>query len=435
LAGETPLPGFKSVSTDVITKQVYNTTIRDNSGFPAKGNPKFESNWTVDTTDPNYWWRRRHGQIVNNSYQNVKTEIHQTVCDATFSRYQLDSNGVVVSGNDTTYYNYPAEWFSQNLLDLGVPVINTAYLGDICVSKLHARLSAAPMQLLVSLGELKQTVSLCGALLSKAAQAGKFLQKTFRSNAFRNQNRDTVMRILNNPKSLLGSGLKAGSKTLFKAAKPASKQWLQYRYGIRQLYYDYSSAAKALRSLNKPQRVRYTVNESDTDSASDEISGLAWYEMANSKSYRTATRSVFCSAGAIVRPKTNVGQIQAFGLDEIMQAAWDLTTFSFIVDWFINIGDKIAALNPSLDIEVLATWLKTTEVDLNSGYTTWDIKPATSYEVYGIQGLEIEMTKKTKTTTRVANPVMNPIPNWDINLNVGRITDLLAILRTRMFLK
>lgn len=405
---------------------VRSTIARNYSGFEAKGLSSYEKNETWDNVTQGYRGLINRGFIVNNDYRNRKVVIEQNVTTPIMGKIIYNSSGVVVGDYLSHYNNNPSETTIQSSfsnLDLSTG-LNIDYLIDKAVTSLHARISSAPMQALVSLGELKQTIGLVDSLLSRAASAGKFLARVASNRKFRNHSYASVARQLSKGPV---ANVKFGTASF-------SKQWLEYRYGIKQLYYDYSAAAKALRALKSPPRLRYSASESSTLSDDAEIALGLWNGMLSHTGHLSGSRSVNVTAGALVQPKaSNVGFIQAFGLDEVFQAAWDLTRFSFVVDWFINIGDKIAALAPKLDVNILASWVVVRDSSNYSGYATYvpiSYSAGPNKTVYTVSNWEPYLHKRVTETTRLVNPVTNPIPNWDIRLNVGRVTDLLAILRT-----
>lgn len=415
-----------TVMYNIPVGDVRQTIARDWSGYPGKGLANCNTNKTWDVVTQSFRGIMNRGGIVNNDYKNVKVYINQSVDNPVFAKLMYDGNGLLYRDYESHYNGWPAEGVSSGAL-AGLapsPGFNIDYVIDKAVTSMHARISSAPMQSLVSLGELKQTIGLVGQLLSTTANAGKFLARAARSKAFRGNSIRTVARQL--AKGPV-SNISMGTASL-------SRQWLQYRYGIRQLYYDYSAAAKALRSLASSPRQRYSGSSTYSEDDSDETPLGLWNGMGSHTGHRSMTYKVTAEAGALVKPRmSQVGFIQAFGLDEPLQAAWDLTRFSFIVDWFINIGEKIAALAPKMDVDILASWVVVREYLQQSGYATYVAQTYShgpNSTAYTVANWAPHMTKVTETTTRLANPAINPIPNWDIRLNVGRIADLLAILRT-----
>lgn len=74
----------------------------------------------------------------------------------------------------------------------------------------------------------------------------------------------------------------------------------------------------------------------------------------------TATYRESCvvRAGALVQLEA-VGRIQRLGFDirKIPEAAWELLPWSFVVDWFLNVQQVIAAIEATASNQFLAQWI------------------------------------------------------------------------------
>lgn len=407
------------------TGGIRSTIPRDHSQRTYKGQPYYRSNLTWDVENSGYWTARRNNWVVMNDYKNEKRTCNQNVFTPTFLRKTYDAYGTLVGDYRSVYNDWPSEAVPgfTGLLSVDTDI---DYVIDKAVTALHARISSAPMQALVSLGELRQTIGLCRSLLSRTRDMLVFGKKVATSKHFRRQSRDTIIRTLdrgpvNNANAFINR---------------SSRQWLEYRYGIRQLYYDYSAAAKALRAMHAKPRQRYTAVETQSLTNSDEIPIAVWSGMLTHTLHRQASRYLHVTAGALVEcRKPELGFIQAFGLDEVFQAAWDLTRFSFIVDWFLNVGQKIAALSPKGDVDVVGSWVKVVDTITHSYYSTYTPVANTATEAWEISGWDPNQHLRFVTTTRLKNPTINPIPNWDIRLSVGKVADLLAIVKTLPILR
>jgi hypothetical protein len=209
-------------------------------------------------------------------------------------------------------------------------------------------------------------------------------------------------------------------------------QWLQYRYGFRQLYYDVDSAAKAINRKNKKSRTRFTRSKTFTSSGDDTYTRSHFGQWdANINCYRVITYQL--SAGVLVDPfQDSVGFNRAFGLDQIFSAGWELTKFSFVADWFLNIGDKIAAFSPNLSQRTLCTWTKSIITErIVHNISSCAVTPRTYSPGYTNDVINFSGTWESEvvTTTRYANPSVNPIPNWNVRFSVGKLVDSVALAR------
>jgi len=132
------------------------------------------------------------------------------------------------------------------------------------------------------------------------------------------------------------------------------------------------------------------------------------------------------------------GVRQAFGLDldDIAPTMWELVPYSFVVDWFCNISDILAAWSPHSEVRVLASWSKV--VDL----VTWDWKlsnwrqnPAYQEPNTVREGLSVSADDSgryvhtVRDVTRVSNPDRPVIPTVNVRLDLAKAADLLALFR------
>lgn len=134
-----------------------------------------------------------------------------------------------------------------------------------------------------------------------------------------------------------------------------SKNWLAYRYGWTPLYYDavgimvalhkmcnrpivkavngYCKITPSVRTVSYPAAA-YTHADSRRAFAS---SGVQWVVST------TGQERFVARAGVIIRyTNENLASLESLGLTNAYELAFELLPGSFIADWFVNIGDKIA---------------------------------------------------------------------------------------------
>jgi len=130
-----------------------------------------------------------------------------------------------------------------------------------------------------------------------------------------------------------------------------------------------------------------------------------------------------------------VNALNLFGLDSLAEAAWDLIPFSFIVDWFVDIGTFIAAWTPEMGLKPLASWYTViTDVTKERNIGPWSgrvVKSGSSS--YRNQNLtrfyQAKKTEQTITKSRVPDPRRSNIPTVNINISDAKLLDLALILR------
>lgn len=122
--------------------------------------------------------------------------------------------------------------------------------------------------------------------------------------------------------------------------------WLAYRYGLRPLIGSTIDVLNALTRSNRPTRV--------TTRAKDKIQGT---------NVSTVTKTSGSDKRTYQIQKLEEHQVKAISIDEVvwdmsddlgfdkkslLQLPWNMIPYSFVVDWFVNVGDFIGALGHSL---------------------------------------------------------------------------------------
>lgn len=139
-----------------------------------------------------------------------------------------------------------------------------------------------------------------------------------------------------------------------KGVKAAADSWLTWRYGIMPLVLSIQDALEALeKQLEKASRVIRTKRRRPAlEPTKTEKKGAAKY-MANYV-FQYAPR-----VEAIVYYRRLLDQTleQLLGLtpERIPEALWEVTTLSFVWDWFFNVGSLLGSLRPKVGIEVLGS--------------------------------------------------------------------------------
>jgi hypothetical protein len=232
-------------------------------------------------------------------------------------------------------------------------------------------------------------------------------------------------------------------KVASKSLKRLANEWLQYRYGLRQLVFDIQSAANAAKAL-KNTRVRYTARgQADTylsETGGETSSPTFWGVNNYAKSIYRHNATV--EAGVLVDPTVyGIPAIDAYGLAHPLSTAWELTKFSFVIDWFLNVGEVLRSADLALQNRVLTQWVTTrtketyrrefqfrvqpnweeqrwnTSVSWRTGFTYHNVNsPLSVAHVYVYR------------TKREIDPILPLGLNLKVDLNLGRILDSAALV-------
>lgn len=196
-------------------------------------------------------------------------------------------------------------------------------------------------------------------------------------------------------------------------------EWLSTRYGWRILLYDIEDINKLIDDLDKKQLMRTKErtggNESWTTYWNSTTTGehrIRYdYEINYALDIRGSIIADFTPSRITLNPVITL---------------WELAPFSFVIDWFFNVGRALSAIaflhsnsqyTASYGWHVIAD--RTAECSItfhgkwaSTGWSNWDSYKSTQV---------LEMKQRT--------PVEIPfLPTWNINLNSFKVADLLALL-------
>lgn len=176
--------------------------------------------------------------------------------------------------------------------------------------------------LLSEVGELNETLSY---LMDKVRGGSALVDK------FRNKDPDTYQRGRRmTPKSLLRSG--------DAALRKLGARWMEYRYALMPLLYSFKDISKVI----EEKAYKYQSSRKKDKLVLDSFPGFELlpddclvYALSGSIEVRSLTKGRF-DYGALQRLATVIG-LNPF------KTAWELLPLSFVVDWFLNVGDAITA--------------------------------------------------------------------------------------------
>lgn len=153
------------------------------------------------------------------------------------------------------------------------------------------------------------------------------------------------------------------SRKAVTVAQYVAGNWLKYRYGILPLVMSIQGTMKALTKERVSQRMTargasYVPGQSYNSTLNLNVpSGQAGW---NRVIKWTCGQSHTVRAGVLYEYHTSLSSDLGFTLTEIPPAAWELIPFSFVADWFANMGDYIRAVTPKTGLRILASWTTVT---------------------------------------------------------------------------
>lgn len=280
--------------------------------------------------------------------------------------------------------------------------------------KVLAKLHSSEFDLGTNLGELKETLQM---LRSPLKSVRDFLVKS-RQTKF-----ETPLQYLR------------------RLSDVSSSTWLEYRYGIRPLISTVSDAMEAIEEgfrklyLNKRYRRKSRLLMPD--------SGGTTYSTFQFASFTgTTIRSVVTEEFYVAKVYFEYIRIpsmeERLGIDlaSLPGIAWELTTLSFVWDWFLGVGNWIDALRASVDRKILGVCVShkvVQTIDIKflpgtifvTGQPTW--RPPDNYSNKSFVFKTEFMERRLLSSSGISLPAVNPF-----DLDIQRLVDSLSLIWQRM---
>lgn len=283
---------------------------------------------------------------------------------------------------------------------------------DLLNSQVDAEIGSGMAQLYVTLAEGKKTVSMI-------VEACRLLRKTLAE----------VRRDLNLRRRMLRTVM--GRKLLL---DEASKRWLEGRYGWRPFIFDIMSMIEAAKS----RPVRFTARAKDVRSGTiSQYNGTMSLYIGCGATGMHVDGTLYrrLRVGSTVDYHVDLGlDALSFGLFDILGTGWELIPYSFVIDWFINLGDQLQALQAFAVSAERVAWVteivegtilsttyrrdpRSTDVAISSGRWKPEVLPSVSCR-------EI-----VKTKVRTPREIGFPALGFRFNMNWEKAIDAITLLR------
>lgn len=336
---------------------------RTRGGFQAleyqgyqKASDCSESNWTGSIADangehtimhdvvtPNFYSRIKRGEVIVNPMNRVTTK--------------RSSSGT------TGAYQAPASPCTQVLSHSdGMRILHPNYLGlmghartDLDDSSgYHTAATAAWANVGSPDFDGSTFIAELGDLLRLLANPIRGFQKAVQRAQKRAKRNHVTQR----------SRAASGALTVF---DHISSGWLTYRYGIMPTVYDAEEFCEAIDKLaDKPERfIARGRGNSGANRTRVETGRAGYWDLE--RVINTAIQ-VNYRAGILYE----MDHKSSFGLrwSDVPGAAWEVVPFSFVVDWFTNVGDFVRAITPKPGVNVLGKWMVEERTITSEGITT-----------------------------------------------------------------
>jgi len=306
------------------------------------------------TTGENYvdWkWRILNGFNATTTLEGKKTSIRHTNGVMFFERRELDANNVIIHTNTSSvqgYIHFPALLGGSDPSSLDD---SEAFTKALVKFNQRAMEVSHKFQGGVFLGELAQTlhgIRHPAEALSKGLRtynsAAKKLQKQYRKELLRVSSGRTS-------KTLKDAQIDLGSNRVRNLIRQGSKVisglWLEGVFHWQPLVHDIDDAMKALadRYATKPAFQRVTAKAESNSVLSRDITGYTdgpwtWFVEVTQKSEISV---IFRGAVGIQATDPVVPDAANWGFDlrSFIPTLWEVMPYSWLIDYFTNIGDVI----------------------------------------------------------------------------------------------
>lgn len=358
-----------------------------------------------DVVTPNWAKIRSQGLVVTNPMEMFLTHYNQGACD--FSRNAINRLGTYPN----YYYSGSRQSGTSKMGDLTSPesysyppppTVDSSVIAQ-ALTQAWANVSFNEAQVLQQLGEFRETISSLVSIFRRAMKIFRDVKK------FR---------------------LKELTKEI--SPRELANRYMEARYALRPLMYDVKGTVKALNGEHKCSP-RQTFRGYKRSVASLSLSDQRLYTSGGTAGYyingsQRSERTLEVRAGILTSIDSQLlMNMNNWGIDEPFQTIWELIPFSFVVDWFCNVGDVIASWSPKFAFRILASWYVVTDTTTMSSTAETGVSTAAyNYE---------NTISKTGTYSKVAvhkyrlpNPERPFLPSFKVNLNWWKTLDLGIIL-------
>lgn len=205
-------------------------------------------------------------------------------------------------------------------------------------------------------------------------------------------------------------------RSLKDAWESFSNFWLEWRYGWRILYYEYSAIVEYVENMGRGVLVvpaRATIEDTST------VESVIDINFSSLKVIRTRMTRHVLRAGVV--GSIDMSVISTFNP---VRTGWELIPFSFVIDWFVSVGTLIDAFVPAKGRDVSATWSsessETVDIYRVEPVGNWTLVRSDCTSVGTLTGKSVTRTVGTRAT---------PLPPFSYDLSPGQILDLATLMK------
>lgn len=408
-------------SASVLHKTLWETCANStwSAGVPYYDCP--HGSWALmeDEVTKGYFKRKQRGEIFFNPMHSEKHNLvvtpgdglwirkqAQLNCSGVMHNYEFRYDGLDLYRRYLMLYEYP-------VYQAGVPypIPSTSWLfsgseiGDFieeASTAAQAKRGASSSNLWETVAEVDKSLTLLGDILEQMKRL------TF-ANARNGQDRR------GNPRA---------------RAKALTALWLIYRYGVMPLIHDANGIidglSKRLGRVRETSRGQVTVTRTQRRNELDNsASSCSW--VVNRNVDETVTVRAMSLDEYVATVSSNIG----FSTKGFLMLPWELTGYSFVLDWVVNVGDFLGALLPAPGVKQLGSCVVVKRENVLS------ITPGATLAKSGFSLIRSMGGGINYSQTHVSRSVGLPSPNLvvkaDFKLdNLNRCLDAVSLITQRI---
>lgn len=373
-------------------------------GDPIIGDPSYlymsRVPWTStmsmdDFVTPNFKERQSRGEIINNPMYSIRTFESRDPC--------IYDRGRIYRPNGTNYWTgyktVGTDWY-LTYLDTHLPdqlsLSSQGMLEEMAVTEAHARIELSQAMMLASLGEGRETVSSMCSIIGRAIKIARNVKR---------------LRVKELAQEL--------------SPKELADRYMELRYALRPLVYDAKQIVDAYKGDKLPKLGRQTWRgyKEGFDSVVDTVT------------YTDAGTIFTCERESAVTLQVRAGVLtcieaiskwNVWGFDSIAETAWELMPWSFVLDWFFNIGETLASWTPEMGVKRLASWVvsevsTTQSIRVTGAQNVFPSGATVHTNYFSLSGRHV---RTTAVKTRTIDPPLAVLPKFRLKLDVLKLVDL-----------
>lgn len=344
----------------------------------------------VDVSTPGFKRRSREGEFFNSPL-----DIEHTTWSYTPKYWKWLNNGVVPSGQTKAQdgWNHRTLWSPADFASESVPY-STDSMATLAATQCRANIAPPDVLGLVDLAEIKQT-----------------------------------LKMLMNPLGAFTDIARTLNRKSARKRKSFSDRYLEYRYGWTPLLGSISGLIEALtKERSDIHTARAYVNPGMvTNTATKPVSD--WMSQGTISMVTNVTHK--WRAGCRYKHTTNLEHDLGLSLSSLPATLVDLTTLSFVADWFFNVADYVSAITPKTGVEIQLEWLVYKGYVMRSSSMTCSAKTVSGYTITGAPGCDVVHTYEHKTRVPWLPPsglVATPPFQWGKPSDMLHLADALALI-------